>query len=338
MMKNQNAMKNKQEKQSVKDYATDPNLSKDVREFLKGLNSSGAPALETLSLADAQLGLANAQASVKVDLSGIEVNLKTIVSDGYTIDLHIVRPEGVTETLPVFMFIHGGGWILGDFPTHHRLVRDVVVESGFAAVFVNYSRTSEARYPEAINEIYAATKWVATHGEEINVDGTRLAIVGNSVGGNMSTVTTLMAKEKGGPAIALQVLMWPIVDADFKTKSYRKFGKDRFLSASLMKWMYDLYIPDVKQRKEIYASPLQASVKQLKGLPPALILVAENDILRDEGEAYGRKLEEAGVPVTTVRYNGMIHDFGLLNGLATLPAVRSLAVQIGAELKKYLTK
>lgn len=328
--------KEKQQKPVIKDYASDPALSPAVRAFLTVLNTSGAPALETLPLADAQMGLANAQASVEVDVSGVQIDLKTITHDGYTVDLHIVRPEGARETLPVFMFIHGGGWILGDFPTHHRLVRDLVVESGMAAVFVNYSRTSEARYPQAINEIYAATQWVAANGKEINVDGDRLAIVGNSVGGNMSAVTCLMAKEKGGPHIKLQVLMWPIVDADFETRSYRKFGKDRFLSTSLMKWMYDLYIQDPEKRKSIFASPLQATLEELKDLPPALIQVAENDVLRDEGEAYGRRLDEAGVPVTTVRYNGMIHDFGLLNGLATLPAVRSMVVQIGAELKKYL--
>lgn len=329
-------MEKKNNEPMVQDYATDPGLSREVREFLKMVNNSGAPALETLSLPDAQAGLAHAQASVKVDVSGIEIDLKTITSDGYTVELHIVRPEGAKGILPVFMFIHGGGWILGDFPTHHRLVRDIVVESGMAAVFVNYSRTSDARYPQAINEIYAATKWVAANGQQIHVDGSRMAIVGNSVGGNMSTVTCLMAKEKGGPEIKLQVLMWPIVDSDFETESYRKFGKDRFLSTSLMKWMYDLYIKDPAERKAIYASPLQATLEQLKGLPPALIQTAENDVLRDEGEAYGRKLDEAGVPVTTVRYNGMIHDFGLLNGLATLPAVRSHIVQIGAELKKYL--
>jgi len=321
---------------SVKDYATDPNLAKGVRNFLKASNTAGSPPLETLSPQNAQLGLVQAQASVKVDQSGIEVNQKNIRSEGYSVDLHIVRPEGVRETLPVFMFIHGGGWILGDFPTHQRLVRDLVVESGFAAVFVDYTRTSEAPYPQAINEIYAATKWVAEHGQEINVDGSNLAIVGNSVGGNMSAVTALLAKERGGPAIKLQILMWPIVDADFETDSYHQFGQDRFLTASLMKWMYDLYIADPEKRKTIYASPLQASLEQLSGLPPTLIQVAENDILRDEGEAFGRKLDQAGVAVTTVRYTGMIHDFGLLNGLATLPAVRSLVVQAAAELKKHL--
>ncbi|QIP15016.1 alpha/beta hydrolase [Spirosoma aureum] len=318
-------------------YADDPNLDRGTKAFLKILNSSGGPPLETLSPQEAQLGLVEAQASVEVDISGIDVVQKTITSNGYTIDLHIVRPAGVTETLPVFMFIHGGGWVLGDFPTHQRLVRDLVVLSGFAAVFVNYTRTSEAPFPQAINEIYAATSWVAENGAEINVDGSRLAVVGNSVGGNMTTVTALMAKKKGGPAIKLQIMMWPIVDADFETDSYQRFGKDRFLTTSLMKWMYDLYIADPEQRKNIHASPLQASIEQLRGLPPTLIQVAENDILRDEGEAYGRKLDEAGVAVTTVRYNGMIHDFGLLNGLATLPAVRSLVLQAAAELKKYLS-
>lgn len=319
----------------ILEVADDPRLSREVKAFLKVLNSSGVP-LETLPPLEARQVLADAQASVPVDLSGIDESEKTITTDGYSITLNIVRPEGVKGTLPVFMFIHGGGWVLGDYPTHKRMVRDLVVLSGFAAVFVNYTRTPDAQYPQAINEIYAATKWVAEHGEEIGVDGKNLAIVGNSVGGNMSTVTTLMAKAKGGPHIKLQILMWPIVDADFETDSYHQFGEKRFLTTPLMKWMYDLYTTDLEKRKEIYASPLQATVEQLKGLPPALIQVAESDILRDGGEAYGRKLDEAGVTVTTVRYNGMIHDFGLLNGLAEVPAVRSLFVQAAAELKKHL--
>jgi acetyl esterase/lipase len=319
----------------ISDYATDPRISKDVKEFLKALNSGGKP-LESMSPKEAQLVLVNAQAGVQVDLSGIEVTEKTITADGFTIPLHIVRPQGVKGDLPVFMFIHGGGWVLGDFPTHQRMVRDLVVLSGFAAVFVNYTRTPEAKFPQAINEIYAATKWVAEHGKEINVDGKNMAIVGNSVGGNMSTVTTLMAKEKNGPKIKLQILFWPIVDSNFETDSYKQFGEKRFLTTPLMKWMYDMYIAEPEKRSTIYASPLQATIEQLKGLPPALIQVAENDVLVDEGEAYGRKLDEAGVKVTTVRYNGMIHDFGLLNGLATIPQTRSLFVQAAAELKKYL--
>jgi acetyl esterase/lipase len=216
------------------------------------------------------------------------------------------------------------------------MVRDLVVLSRAAGVFVNYTRTREAAFPQAINEIYSATKWVAEHGHEINVDGKRLAVVGNSVGGNMTTVTAMKAKENGGPDIKLQLMLWPIVDSNFETDSYQLFGQDRFLTTPLMKWMYDMYIKDPEKRNNIYASPLQATIEQLKGLPPALIHAAENDVLRDEGEAYGRKPDEAGVEVTVIRYNGMIHDFGLLNGLAEVPAVKSLFVHASAELKKYL--
>lgn len=317
------------------EVAADPRLSRGVKAFLKVLNSSGGPPLETLPPLEAREALVQAQASVPVDLSGIEESEKTITTDGYTIKLNIVRPEGVKGKLPVFIFIHGGGWVLGDYPTHKRMVRDLVVLTGFAGVFVNYTRTPDARYPQAINEIYAATRWVAEHGEEIEVDGKNLAVVGNSVGGNMTAVTALKAKEKGGPAIKLHIMMWPVADANFETESYQQFGEKRFLTSPLMQWMFDLYATEA-QRQDIYVSPLQATVEQLKGLPPALIQVAESDILRDEGEAYGRKLDEAGVKVTTVRYDGMIHDFGLLNGLAEEPAVRSLFEHAAAELKKYL--
>ncbi|WP_288879926.1 alpha/beta hydrolase [Pedobacter panaciterrae] len=314
----------------------DSALSPAVKSFLRGLNDPSAPALESLSPLDARKVLENAQKSVDVDYSGIEESEKIITVDGFTIKLDIVRPAGAIGTLPVFIFIHGGGWVLGDYPTHKRMVRDLSVLSGAAGVFVNYTRTPDARYPTAINEIYAATKWVAENGEQISVDGKRLAVVGNSVGGNMTAVTCIKAKESGGPKIKLQIMMWPIVDADFTTGSYQRFGKERFLTTPLMKWMYDMYIADPEERKVIYASPLNATPSELNGLPPALIQVAEADVLRDEGEAYGRKLDEAGVPVTTIRYNGMIHDFGLLNPLANLPQTKSLFVHAAAELKKYL--
>src|SRR5688572_19447011 len=183
----------------VVNFAEDPHLSKEVKAFLKKVNGGGGSPLETLTPIQARKALAEAQAAVEVDLSGIDVSEKTITSEGYTVKLNIVRPEGVKGILPVFIFIHGGGWVLGDFPTHQRMVRELVVLSGAAAVFVNYTRTPDARYPQAINEIYAATKWVAEHGDQIKLDGKRLAIVGNSVGGNMTAVTCLKAKEKGGP-------------------------------------------------------------------------------------------------------------------------------------------
>ncbi|RBJ71423.1 alpha/beta hydrolase, partial [Pseudomonas sp. MWU12-2534b] len=169
--------------------------------FLAALNGQKGPGLETLSPAKARQVLVDAQNGAKVDLSGIDVSNRTIEQDGLSVPVTIVRPQGATGTLPVFMFIHGGGWVLGDFPTHERLVRDLVVQSGAVAVFVNYTPSPEAHYPVAINQAYAAAKWVAAHGAEIGVDGSRLAVVGNSVGGNMAAVVALMAKDKGGPAI-----------------------------------------------------------------------------------------------------------------------------------------
>lgn len=317
-----------------KDYATDPHLSNLVKEFLKPLNGGGPP-LESLPVDDVRNVLVNAQASVKVDLSGISEIQRTIEQDGHSVEINIVKPEGKTETTPVFMFIHGGGWVLGDYPTHKRMVRDLVVLSGYTGVFVNYSRSPEAKYPQALNEVYAVAKWLAANGAEIRVDGKKLAIAGNSAGGNLSTATTLLAKAKGGPEFKTQILMWPVTDADFDRSSYHKFGVDRFLTTSLMKWMWDQYA-DSSKRNEIYAAPLQATIEELKGLPPTLIQTAENDILRNEGESYGRKLGEAGVDVTTVRYNDVIHDFGLLNGLATIPQTKAAFVQAAAHLKKYL--
>jgi acetyl esterase/lipase len=273
---------------------------------------------------------------VDVDLSGIETSEKTITRDGLTVKLDIVKPAGTTEKLPVFIFIHGGGWVLGDFPTHKRIVRDLVVYSGAAAVFVNYTPSPEAQYPVAINEIYAATKWVAEHGDEINVDGSRLVVAGNSVGGDMAAVTALKAKDNNGPEIKLQVLLWPVTDANFETGSYNQFAEGRFLTKNMMKWFWDNYTTNPEERKHRYASPLQATTEQLQGLPPALVQTAENDVLRDEGEAYARKLEAAGVKTTLARYQGLIHDYGLLNPLAHVPAVQGALLQAGAAIREAL--
>ena len=320
----------------VADYLTDEHLSPGVRDFLKILNAPGGKPVESLPKLAARQVLIDAQKAFNVDYSGIEEDEKDIEADGFKLRLNIVRPAGAKGVLPVFIFIHGGGWILGDYPTHRRLVRDLVVESGFASVFVNYTPSPEAHYPQSINEIYAATKWVAENGASINVDGTKLAVVGNSVGGNMTGATSLMAKEKKGPKISVQILMWPVADATFEEESYGKFGAERFLTTPLMKWMWDQYTTDLEARKEHHASLINSTPDQLKDLPPALIQVAENDILRDEGEAFGRALAAAGVAVTTVRYNGMIHDWGMLNGLANEPATKSLVRHAAAELRHYL--
>lgn len=248
----------------------------------------------------------------------------------------MVRPAAAQGRLPVFMFFHGGGWVLGDYPTHERLIRDLVVGSGATAVYVDYTPSPEAQYPAAIDQAYAATRWVASHGEQIEVDGTRLAVAGNSVGGNMAAVVSLMAKDKGAPAIRFQALLWPVTDARFDNASYRQFAEGYFLSKAMMQWFWDNYSRDPEQRAQIHASPLRASLEQLEGLPPALVQTAEFDVLRDEGEAYARKLDAAGVQVTAVRYNGMIHGFGLLNALSQTQGARSAMQQAAAALKQHL--
>ena len=316
--------------------AGSPGVERNVQGFLDALAAGGGKPLEQLSPADARAVLVNAQAGPKLELPKVDIANKTINAEGREIKLTVVRPAGAKATLPVFMFFHGGGWVLGDFPTHERFVRDLVVGSGAAAVFVNYTPSPEARYPVAIQEAYAATKWVAEHGDELKVDGKRLAVAGNSVGGNMATVVALMAKSKGTPAIRFQVLFWPVTNANFENASYDEFAEGHFLTRNLMKWFWDNYTVDPRQRQEIYASPLMATREQLKGLPPALIQTAEKDVLRDEGEAYGRKLDAAGVDVTVTRYNGMIHDFGLLNALSQVPGTRSALLQASEELKARL--
>ena len=314
-----------------------PGVEHNVAKFLQSLE--GGQTLDSMSPTDARAALAGAQAASNVALPAAEVSEKTIRVNDSDLKLTIVRPAGSQQkTLPAFMYFHGGGWVLGDFPTHERLVRDLVTGSGAVAVFVNYSLSPEAGYGVAIEQAYAATKWVAEHGQAINVDGKRLAVAGNSAGGNLAAAVALLANEKASPALRSQLLLCPVTDANFDTPSYKEFASGYFLTKDLMVWFWDNYTTDVEVRTQIYASPLQATPEQLKGLPPTLIQTAEFDVLRDEAEAYGRKLDAAGVPVKTVRYSGMIHDFGLSNGFSHLPTPRSAIAQASQELKINLSK
>jgi acetyl esterase len=217
--------------------------------------------------------------------------------------------------LPVIFYIHGAGWVFGDAQTHDRLVRELAVGVGGAVVFPEYDRSPEAHYPVAIEQNYTAARWVVSEGESKGLDAGRIAVAGDSVGGNMSIALTLMAKERGGPKLAAQVLFYPVTDANFDTASYRQFAEGYFLRRDAMQWFWDQYTTDQDQREEITASPLRASLEQLTGLPPALVITGEADVLRDEGEAYANKLREAGVQVTAVRYQAIIHDFVMLNAL-----------------------
>lgn len=314
--------------------AGSPGVEHKTQAFLEALEAGGGTPIEQLSPKDARQVLVGAQQGAK--LPDADVMQKTINVNNEKISLTIVKPVGTKDVLPVFMYFHGGGWVLGDFPTHERLIRDLVVRSGAAAVYVDYTPSPEAQYPTAINQAFAATQWVAKNGKEIGVDGSRMAVVGNSVGGNMAAVVSIKAKEAGSPKIRHQVLLWPVTDANFYNDSYQTYGKGHFLTTKMMEWFWDNYTKDAQERNQIYASPLRATTEQLKGLPPALIQTAEKDVLRDEAEAYGRKLDEAGVSVVSTRYNGMIHDYGLLNALADIPAVQDALDQAGASIKKHL--
>jgi len=315
--------------------ASDGRIDPEIRGFLAAINSNSAPFWE-LPQPKPQEILTALQSQSPVEMSGVTTTEKTITEAGRTVKLFIMKPERVTGTPGVLLFIHGGVWIVGNFENHKRLVRDLVVGSGQIAVFVEYTSLPEAIFPTQIEECYAALTWVAKHAGEFGADGSRIAVAGNSVGGNMAAALALMAKDRKGPAIAYQVLLIPATDAGVDTESYREFGSGRFLSRDFMKYGWDLYAPDAKTRDNPYVSPLRASVDQLKGLPPALVITAENDPLRDEGEAYARKLKEAGVSVDAVRYNGTIHDFVLLNALRHVPSTEAAIAQVNEGVRQHL--
>ncbi|MFE1550907.1 alpha/beta hydrolase [Streptomyces sp. NPDC058718] len=248
----------------------------------------------------------------------------------------IVRPRGVTGPLPVILYIHGAGWVFGNAHTHDRLVRELAVGTRAAVVFPEYELSPEARYPVAIEQNYSVAQWVAREGHHKDLDGTRIAVAGDSVGGNMSAALTLMAKQRGDVTLVQQVLFYPVTDASFDTDSYHQFGEGYFLRRDAMKWFWDQYTTEEAERAQITASPLRASTEQLSGLPPALVITAEADVLRDEGEAYAAKLRAAGVPVTALRVQGVIHDFVMLNALRETQGAE-LAIGIAVDtLRKAL--
>jgi acetyl esterase/lipase len=252
------------------------------------------------------------------------------------VPIRILRPPNSPGPLPVIVYIHGAGWVFGNAHTHDRLIRELAVGANAAVVFPHYSLAPEAKYPTAIEESYAVARWVAQHGAEENLDPTRIAIVGDSVGGNMSAALTLLAKQRGDVTFVQQVLFYPVTDASFDTDSYHQFAEGYFLRRDAMQWFWDQYTIDTAQRAEITASPLRASIDELAGLPPALVITGEADVLRDEGEAYANKLRAAGVPVTAVRYQGIIHDFVMLNALRGTHAASAALAQAISTLSAAL--
>jgi acetyl esterase len=240
--------------------------------------------------------------------------------------------------LPVIVYFHGGGWILGNERTHDRLIRELARDARAAVVFVKYTPSPEARFPVPVEQGYAATRYVAEHGARFGLDPTRLAIAGDSVGGNMAAVVARLAKERGGPEIRLQALFYPVTDARFDTASYQQFAEGPWLTRREMQWFFDAYAPDPADRERPDVAPLRTPIERLRGLAPALVIVDENDVLRDEGEAYAHLLMNAGVPVKAVRVLGTIHDFMMLNAIADTPPTRAAITLAGAELRAALAR
>jgi acetyl esterase/lipase len=260
----------------------------------------------------------------------------TVAADVGGVRVRIVKPVDAGDMLPTILYMHGGGWVLGNAGTHDRLVRELATGVNAAVVFVEYDRSPEAHYPVAIEQGYATARWITQHGPAEGLDATRLAVAGDSVGGNMTAALAILAKQRGDVRFVHQSMYYPVTDAAQDTDSYREFAQGPFLTAKSMAWFWDAYLPDESTRAEITASPLRAGVDQLTGLPEALLIVDENDVLRDEGEAYGRKLTEAGVRTTCVRYNGILHDFMMLNPLRRTAATTGAIEQAIHVLRKAL--
>lgn len=270
------------------------------------------------------------------DIEKLPVDIQDKVIEGGPsghVAIRLLRPKNVTSKLPVILYIHGAGWVFGNAHTHDRLIRELAVGTEACVVFPKYSLSPEAKYPTAIEEIYAVLQWIADNGEENGFDTDRLYVAGDSVGGNMTAAITLMAKERSGPRIHKQLLFYPVTDSSMDSESYKEFATGYFLRQDGMAWFWEQYVAKSQDKEDIYASPLRATTAQLAGLPQALIITAEADVLRDEGEAYANKLREAGVHVTAARFQGIIHDFVMLNALANTAAARGAILLANAWLR-----
>jgi acetyl esterase len=305
------------------------NLEPSARELTEAI--AKGPPLRGVSLADARQAVEAAQ-SAPISMPDIDESWVTLSSAFGDFEVRIVRPKRFTDLLPVILYLHGGGWILGSWITHDLLTRRLAIGAKAAVVFVEYSRAPEAKYPTQIEQCYAAARWIMEQGAGGGFDTTRIAVAGDSAGGNMSTVLALMAKQRGTVQFVHQSLYYPMTDANPEdSESLRRFKDGPYGSAEGLLWFWSSYLANEESRSDIFVSPLQATLSDLEGLPPALVIVDENDVLRDQGESYANKLRDAGVPTTSIRFNGTIHDFMRLNALRDSESTRaaiSLAVAV----------
>ncbi|WP_053056618.1 alpha/beta hydrolase [Tenacibaculum mesophilum] len=309
-----------------------------VQEFLEVIHSYQGPPLQDLPLEIGRNAMENMQKDSTLTYDKVTFTKVSFKEQDKQVNTVIVKPKKTKKLLPVLLYFHGGGWVFNSFKTHKRLMRDLALKANVAIVFVEYSRAPEVKYPIANEEGYAATLFISKYGKQYGLDTNRIIVGGDSVGGNMATVVAMMAKQKGTPKLLGQLLLYPVTDTNLNTKSYEQFSKGHYLTRATMKWFWNVYVPEKKLYSLATVAPLKATLEELKNLPKTLLITAEYDVLRDEGEAYARKLRLAGVPVVSTRYGGTIHDFIVLNSLRETVASKAAVAQIATFLKKNFSK
>lgn len=319
----------------VVDSRTCPVVDQDTQAFLDEFTQTGGLGPHELGndLASAKL---NAIQRSLISQPITQADDVLIVSQKYgEVNIRIIRPEHSIGPLPIVIYLHGGGWAMGGWQSHGLLATTLAIDSGFAVVFVNYSTMPETRFPTQNEQAYAAICYVVDHATALDLDNTRIAVVGDGAGGNMAAAVSLMTKRRRGPIITLQVLLYPILGVPDGTASYSEFKNGPWVTAEAMRrYIREQFSDhDISQHE---ALPAGAPFTALEGMPTTLIITAENDVVRDEGEAYARKLIQAGVPVTATRFLGCIHDFMMLEPLADSHATRSAVRQVISMLKAAL--
>ena len=283
-------------------------LDPQAKALLDMLVAAGGPPIEEMEVpAVRQMYLDMRPPTIGAAVARVE-DRRIPIDDGATIGARVYTPEGGDGPFPCVVYLHGGGWVIGDLETHDHLCRALAKGAGAVVVSVDYRLAPEVRFPAAADDCYAATRWVAANGAELGIDPQRIAVAGDSAGGNLAAVVAQMARDRGGPQIAFQLLLCPVTDYGFDTASYRENADGYLLTKNAMVWFWHHYLAEpAAQGRDPRASPMRA--ESLAGLPPAHVVTAEYDPLRDDGEAYAARLREAGVPVTQRRYEGQIHNF-----------------------------
>lgn len=315
-----------------------PNLTTKTEDFISMLENKDAKPLYKMTPEQARQFLDNLQKETHKDVPTDVKDTQIFTENKNSIALRIIRPANNNEKLPAIIYLHGGGWVMGGKESFDMLIKQLAINTNSVVIFPEYSHSPEAKYPVALKEIYSVLEYIYENPDEFNIDNDSIAIAGDSAGANMATVTALKAKNQNGPKLKFQCLFYPVTNADMDTKSYDLFKDGPWLSKKAMEWFFEAYAPDKESRNDIYVSPLKADEEDLKGLPPTLIITAENDVLRDEGEAYARKLDSAGVDVLNIRINGTIHDFLMLNALSDTRCAKGALNLACNMLKKALHK